>query len=73
MPATFVRFHAQTRTMTQHSYIAAGVGGQDNSIIVDLSKNKGVEIDESSGTAVIQYGNRLGDVALALNDKGQRY
>ncbi|KAH8827632.1 hypothetical protein DL96DRAFT_1105693 [Flagelloscypha sp. PMI_526] len=54
-----------------HSYIAAGTGGQDNAILVDLSKNKQITIDNAAGTAVIQTGNRLGDVASALNAQGR--
>ncbi|KEP49468.1 reticuline oxidase [Rhizoctonia solani 123E] len=54
-----------------HSYAAYGVGGQDGSLVVDLSKMKSFSID-SSGSAKIQTGNRLGEVAQKLWDNGQR-
>ncbi|CAE6516852.1 unnamed protein product [Rhizoctonia solani] len=54
-----------------HSYAAYGVGGQDGALVVDLSKMKSFSID-SSGSAKIQTGNRLGEVAQKLWDHGQR-
>ncbi|CAE6432299.1 unnamed protein product [Rhizoctonia solani] len=54
-----------------HSYAAYGVGGQDGSLVVDLSKMKSFSID-NSGSAKIQTGNRLGEVAQKLWDNGQR-
>jgi len=55
-----------------HSYIANGLGGDHNgSLVVDLSAFKNITVNSSSGTAVIQPGNRLGDVVLALNDHGR--
>ncbi|KAH8827633.1 hypothetical protein DL96DRAFT_1708964 [Flagelloscypha sp. PMI_526] len=32
-------------------YIAAGTGGEDNAIVIDLSKNKQISVDDASGTA----------------------
>jgi hypothetical protein len=55
----------------QHSYIANGLGGKNGDIIVDLSNFKGIDVNSSSGLAVIGMGNRLGDVALALNAAGR--
>lgn len=54
-----------------HSYIANGLGGQNGSIVVDLRNFKTIEVDSSSGIATIGTGNRLGDIALALNSKGR--
>ncbi|KAJ7106238.1 glucooligosaccharide oxidase [Mycena epipterygia] len=54
-----------------HSYIANGLGGNNGSLVVDLSKLKAITVRSSNNTAVIQTGNRLGDVALALNAAGR--
>ncbi|CAE6495684.1 unnamed protein product [Rhizoctonia solani] len=54
-----------------HSYASYGVGGQNGSLVVDLSKLKAVSFD-GRGNANIQTGNRLGDIAQALWDNGQR-
>ncbi|CAE6400780.1 unnamed protein product [Rhizoctonia solani] len=54
-----------------HSYAAYGVGGQDGSLVVDLSKLKSFSID-GSGVAKIQTGHRLGEIAQKLWDNGQR-
>ncbi|KAJ6605840.1 glucooligosaccharide oxidase [Mycena sp. CBHHK59/15] len=54
-----------------HSYIANGLGGNNGSLVVDLSKLKAVTIRSSNNTAIIETGNRLGDVALALNAAGR--
>ncbi|PFH46160.1 Glucooligosaccharide oxidase [Amanita thiersii Skay4041] len=52
-----------------HSYVANGLGGANGALVVDL---KGLsQITVSSNTATIGTGNRLGDVALALNDHGR--
>ncbi|KAJ7155018.1 glucooligosaccharide oxidase [Mycena filopes] len=53
-----------------HSYIANGLGGNNGSLVVDLSKLKAITV-RSNNTALIETGNRLGDVALALNAKGR--
>jgi FAD/FMN-containing dehydrogenase len=55
----------------QHSYIANGLGGNNGSLVVDLSKLKAITVRSSNNTAVIETGNRLGDVALALNAAGR--
>ncbi|KAJ6547864.1 hypothetical protein B0H10DRAFT_2243380 [Mycena sp. CBHHK59/15] len=43
-----------------HSYIANGLGGNNGSLVVDLSKLKAVTIRSSNNTAIIETGNRLG-------------
>ncbi|KAJ6584300.1 glucooligosaccharide oxidase [Mycena sp. CBHHK59/15] len=45
-----------------HSYIANGLGGKNGTLVIDMTI--------SPKTAVIETGNRLGDVALALNAYG---
>ncbi|GLB42542.1 putative oxygen-dependent FAD-linked oxidoreductase family protein [Lyophyllum shimeji] len=54
-----------------HSYIANGLGGKDGALVVDLRNLDSITIDSSSGTAVIETGNRLGDIALALGNAGR--
>ncbi|KAJ7484155.1 glucooligosaccharide oxidase [Mycena latifolia] len=54
-----------------HSYIANGLGGNNGSLVVDMSKMKAITVRSSNNTAIIETGNRLGDVALALNAKGR--
>ncbi|KAG7447559.1 glucooligosaccharide oxidase [Guyanagaster necrorhizus] len=54
-----------------HSYIANGLGGKNGSLVIDLSNMTRVDVDASSGTATIETGNRLGDVAFALNNQGR--
>ncbi|KAF8582643.1 FAD-binding domain-containing protein [Ramaria rubella] len=51
-----------------HSYAAYGLGGD---IVIDLSNLKGLTLN-SDGTAVVQTGNRLGDVAQGIFNQGQR-
>lgn len=54
-----------------HSYVANGLGGKNGLVIVDLRNMTHIDVSSSSGIATIQTGNRLGDVALALNQKGR--
>ncbi|KAJ7584139.1 glucooligosaccharide oxidase [Mycena floridula] len=54
-----------------HSYIANGLGGKNGSLVVDLSQMKNIAYDAETGHAFIETGNRLGDIALALNDYGK--
>ncbi|KAK1223403.1 hypothetical protein PQX77_013720 [Marasmius sp. AFHP31] len=54
-----------------HSYIANGLGGQSGSLVLDLSKMKSITYDSATHKAVVQTGNRLGDVALALEGGGR--
>jgi FAD/FMN-containing dehydrogenase len=54
-----------------HSYIANGLGGKNGSFVVDMSNFKTVSVDPNTQVATIGPGNRLGDVALALNNAGR--
>ncbi|KAJ6469253.1 glucooligosaccharide oxidase [Mycena sanguinolenta] len=54
-----------------HSYIANGLGGRNGALVVDMSKLKAITFQASNNTAIIETGNRLGDVALALNAEGR--
>jgi hypothetical protein len=54
-----------------HSYIANGLGGTNGSLVVDLSQMKNITVDPVTKNAVIEPGNRLGDIALTLNDAGR--
>ena len=54
-----------------HSYIANGLGGKNGSFVVDMSNFKTVSVDPRMHVAIIGPGNRLGDVALALNNNGR--
>ncbi|KAK7059900.1 Glucooligosaccharide oxidase [Favolaschia claudopus] len=54
-----------------HSYVANGLGGRNGALVVDLSKLKTITVRSSNNTAIIETGNRLGDVALALNAHGR--
>ncbi|KAJ7614648.1 hypothetical protein DFH06DRAFT_1343987 [Mycena polygramma] len=54
-----------------HSYIANGLGGSSGSLVIDLSQLKTINVVASNNTAVIETGNRLGDIALALNASGR--
>jgi FAD/FMN-containing dehydrogenase len=53
-----------------HSYIANGLGGENGTVVVDMSNMKAIKIDSAARTVEIQMGNRLGDVAFALNNAG---
>ncbi|TFK37512.1 glucooligosaccharide oxidase [Crucibulum laeve] len=52
-----------------HSYIANGLGGKDGVVVIDMSRFTHISVD--SATAVIESGNRLGDIALALSTKNR--
>ncbi|KAF8878851.1 glucooligosaccharide oxidase [Infundibulicybe gibba] len=54
-----------------HSYIANGLGGSNGVLVVDMRNFTKVSVDAGAGTATIEIGNRLGNVALALNDAGR--
>ncbi|KAJ7029191.1 glucooligosaccharide oxidase [Mycena alexandri] len=54
-----------------HSYIANCLGGNNGALVVDLSQLKAITVRPSNNTALIETGNRLGDVALALNANGR--
>lgn len=55
----------------KHSYIANGLGGKDGALVVDLRNLGNITIDDAKGTAVIETGNRLGDIAAALGEAGK--
>ncbi|KAF9489203.1 FAD-binding domain-containing protein [Pleurotus eryngii] len=52
-----------------HSYGAFNPGGQDGTLVIDLSNLKNITVNQDY-TLNIQTGNRLGDVALALFANG---
>ena len=52
-----------------HSYAAYSLGGVNGALVVDLSALTNITL--SNGTAVVQTGNRLGDVAEYLWNNGQ--
>ncbi|KAF5390778.1 hypothetical protein D9757_004482 [Collybiopsis confluens] len=54
-----------------HSYIANSLGGKDGALVVDLSRMKRITVDSQTKNAVVEPGNRLGDIALALNAVGR--
>ncbi|KAF8149355.1 glucooligosaccharide oxidase [Crassisporium funariophilum] len=54
-----------------HSYIANGLGGKDGVIVVDLRNFQKITVDPHSGIAVIETGNRLGDIVTALTAHGR--
>ncbi|KAG6864311.1 hypothetical protein C0991_010557, partial [Blastosporella zonata] len=55
----------------QHSYIANGLGGGDGAIVVDLSNFGNITVHQEEGTAFIESGNRLGDIAATLGKFGR--
>ncbi|KAF9456046.1 glucooligosaccharide oxidase [Collybia nuda] len=54
-----------------HSYIANGLGGKDGVVVLDMQNLNRVTVDPTKNTAVIESGNRLGDIALALSKYGR--
>ncbi|CAA7263467.1 unnamed protein product [Cyclocybe aegerita] len=54
-----------------HSYIANGLGGKNGVLVLDMSSFNAVSVDPLTNVATIGPGNRLGDVALALNNHGR--
>ena len=55
-----------------HSYAAYGLGGQDGSLVIDLSALKSITFANDNQQATVQTGNRLGDVGLSLWNNGQK-
>lgn len=55
---------------SQRTYIANGLGGENGTLVIDMAKFTDITVDPSTMTAVIETGNRLGDIALALNNYG---
>jgi FAD/FMN-containing dehydrogenase len=52
-----------------HSYASYCLGGVDSALVVDLSRMKNITI--INGTAIVQTGNTLGDLATYLWENGQ--
>ncbi|KAL8290576.1 hypothetical protein RQP46_002834 [Phenoliferia psychrophenolica] len=53
-----------------HSYASYGLGGTDGALVIDMSGFKDISVGED-GVASVGGGQRLGDVALKLNDQGR--
>ncbi|KAK4051717.1 hypothetical protein OIO90_004667 [Microbotryomycetes sp. JL221] len=57
-----------------HSYASYGLGDVNTpSVVVDMQKFNTIQVNENEHTATIGGGQRLGDIYLALNDKGQGF
>ncbi|KAL1735589.1 hypothetical protein EV714DRAFT_200079 [Schizophyllum commune] len=54
-----------------HSYIAAGLGGTDGALVVDMTSFNKTSVNETDNTAKVGAGVLLGDLALALNEYGR--
>ncbi|KAL1738003.1 hypothetical protein HDZ31DRAFT_51612 [Schizophyllum fasciatum] len=54
-----------------HSYVAGGLGGQDGSLVIDMSNFENMTVDENANTVEVGVGMRLGDVALGLHQYGR--
>ncbi|KAF8955654.1 glucooligosaccharide oxidase [Flammula alnicola] len=54
-----------------HSYIANGLGGKDGVLVIDMRNFQKITVDDKAGTAVIETGNRLGDIVTALVAHGR--
>lgn len=55
-----------------HSYAAFGLGGQDGSLVVDLSSLKSITMDTSNYHVVAGTGNTLGSLATSIYNSNQR-
>ncbi|EGG11251.1 uncharacterized protein MELLADRAFT_102646 [Melampsora larici-populina 98AG31] len=55
-----------------HSYTAYAFCGRDGALVIDLVRLKTMELEASSGIANIGTGNRVGEMAVELYDKGKR-
>lgn len=51
--------------------MAAGIGGKDGSIVIDMRNFKALSYDATSNAATIGTGNRLGNIITFLNGKGR--
>lgn len=54
-----------------HSYAARGLGGKNDTLVIDMSNFADISVDTTNNQVSIGGGARLGDVALALNAKGR--
>ncbi len=55
-----------------HSYASHGIGGEDGHLVVDMKLFTSVTVDSATQIASIGTGSRLGNVAVALFNQGQR-
>jgi len=55
-----------------HSYASHSLGGEDGHLVVDLKFFAETTVDSVSQVATVGPGARLGNVALALFDNGER-
>ncbi|KAG4441737.1 hypothetical protein IFR05_002780 [Cadophora sp. M221] len=55
-----------------HSYASHSLGGEDGHLVVDLRYFRDVVVDRKTNVATIGPGARLGNVALALFEQGER-
>ncbi|KAF3000281.1 hypothetical protein E8E13_008380 [Curvularia kusanoi] len=55
-----------------HSYANYGIGGQDNAIVVDLSKFQQFSMNKETWQATMGAGTLLGDVTKRLQENGNR-
>ncbi|KAG6895643.1 hypothetical protein C0992_000242 [Termitomyces sp. T32_za158] len=54
-----------------HSYIANGLGGSDGILVVDLRNLDRITVDAATDTAIIESGNRLGNIIIGLANAGR--
>jgi len=55
-----------------HSYASHGLGGENGHLMVDMKYWTNVTVDPTTNIATIGVGGRLGNVAQALYNQGQR-
>ncbi|KAG9127035.1 hypothetical protein FRC07_000920 [Ceratobasidium sp. 392] len=55
-----------------HSYAAYGLGGQNGTLVVDLSGMTGLTLNNVTGEATAQTGLKLGQLAQGIWDQGRR-
>ncbi|KAG8678742.1 hypothetical protein FRC08_017547, partial [Ceratobasidium sp. 394] len=55
-----------------HSYAAYGLGGQDGSLVIDLSGMTSLSLNNATGEATAQTGLKLGQLAQGIWDQGRR-
>ncbi|KAJ8078348.1 hypothetical protein PM082_000555 [Marasmius tenuissimus] len=56
-----------------HSYIANGLGSKNGTLVADMSNMRGLTVDSASNLVTIETGNRLGNVAVGLNEKSRAW
>ncbi|KAK0115650.1 hypothetical protein ONS96_014096 [Cadophora gregata f. sp. sojae] len=55
-----------------HSYASHGIGGENGHLVVDMKLFTNITVDSSTQIASVGTGSRLGNVAVALFNQGQR-